>query len=111
MLNVAHSHVYVEIELVWYHWFWYFYKFLLHKLFFSILHVSRDCKRFLTASVRHLFSVVCCKKGHCLETVKFNGCTRERPQYSRDLLRAKTLANWLYCNVRCHVFRNRRRKI
>jgi len=38
--------------------------------------------------------VVYCKKGHCLETVKFNGCTRERPQYSRDLFRAKMLANW-----------------
>ena len=26
---------------------------------------------------------VYCKKGHCLEAVKFYGCTRERPQYSR----------------------------
>jgi len=43
--------------------------------------------------------------------VKFNGCSRERPQYSHDLFRAKTLANWLYCNVGCHVFRNRQRKI
>jgi len=33
------------------------------------------------------------EKGYCLETVKLNGCTREGPQYSRDLLRAKTLAN------------------
>jgi len=49
----------------------------------SILQVSRDRKRLLTASVRHLSSVVYCKKGD------FNGCTRERPQYSRDLLRAK----------------------
>jgi len=74
------------------------------------LQVSRDRKRFLTASVQHLFSVVYCKKGHCLVTVKFNDCTRERPQYSRDLFRAKKLANWLYCNVGCHVFRNRQRK-
>jgi len=80
-------------------------------MIFSILQVSRDRKRLLTASVRHLSSVVCCKKGHCLETVKFNGCTREGPQYSRDLFRAKTLANWLYYNVGCHVFRNRLRKI
>jgi len=51
------------------------------------------------------------KKGHCLETVKLNASTRERPQHSRDLSRAKTLANWLYCNVGCHAFRNRQRKI
>jgi len=55
--------------------------------------------------------VVYCKKGHCLETVEFNGCTRERPQYSRNLFRAKMLANWLYCNVSCHVFRDWQRKI
>jgi len=60
---------------------------------FSILQVSRDRKRLLNASVQHLSSVVYCKKGHCLETVTFNGCTRERPQYSRDLFRTKTLAN------------------
>jgi len=36
---------------------------------FSILQVSRDRKRLLTASVRHLSSVVYCKKGHCLETM------------------------------------------
>jgi len=64
----------------------------------------------LAASVRHLSSVVYCKKD-LLETVKLNGCIRERPQYSPDLFRAKTLANWLYCNVGCHVFRNRQRKI
>ena len=50
-------------------------------MIFSNLQVSRDRKRLLTASARHLFSVVYCKKGHCLETVKFNGCPRERPQY------------------------------
>jgi len=59
-------------------------------MIFSILQVSRDRKRLLTASARHLSSVVYCKKGHCLETVTFNGCTRERPQYSRDLFRAKS---------------------
>ena len=64
-------------------------------MIFNILQVSRDRKRLLTASVRHLYSVVHCKKGHCLETVKFNCCT-QRPQYSYDLFRAKTLANWLY---------------
>jgi len=69
------------------------------------LQVSRGRIR-LTASVQHLSSVVYCKKGHCLETVMFYGCTRERSRYSRDLFRAKTLANWLYCNVDCHVFRN-----
>jgi len=80
-------------------------------MIFSILQVSRDRKRLLAAFVQHLSSVVYCKKGHYLETVKFNGCTRERSQYSRDLFRAKTLANWLCCNVGCHVFRNRQRKI
>ena len=78
---------------------------------FSILQVSRDRKRLLSASVRHLSSVVYYKKCHGLETVKFNSCTRERLQYSRDLFRAKALANWLYCSVGCHVFRNRQRKI
>jgi len=81
------------------------------KMIFSILQVSGDRKRLLTASVRHLSGVVYCNKGHCLETVKFNGCTRVRPQYSRDLFRAKALSNWLYCNVGCRVFRNRQRKI
>jgi len=71
------------------------------KMIFSILQVSRGRRRLLTASVRHLSSVVYCKKCHCRETVKFNGCKRERPQYNRDLFRAKTLANWLYCNVGC----------
>ena len=66
-------------------------------MIFSILHISRD-------HFANLSSVVYCKKGHCFETVKFNGCTRERPQYSRDLFRAKTLANWLYCNLVCYVF-------
>jgi len=36
------------------------------------LQVSTDRKRLLTASVRHLSSVVYCRKGHCLETMKFN---------------------------------------
>jgi len=48
-------------------------------MIFSILQVSRDRKRLLTASVRYLASVAYCKKCHCLEAVKFNGCTRERP--------------------------------
>jgi len=39
-------------------------------MIFSILQISRDRKRLLTASVRHLSGVVYCKKGHCLETVK-----------------------------------------
>jgi len=55
------------------------------------LQVSKDHKRLLTASVRHLFSVVYCNKGHCLATMQFNGCTRERPQYSRDLFRTKNV--------------------
>jgi len=75
-------------------------------MIFGILQVSRDRKRLLTASFQSFSSVVYCKKGHYLETVKFNGCTRERPQYSRNLFRAKTLAHWLYFNVGCHVFIN-----
>jgi len=81
MLDVTHSHVDVLIFLYIFN----------SKIIFSILQVSTDCKRLLTASVRHLSSVVYCKKGHCLETVKFNDCARERPQYSRYLFRAKTL--------------------
>jgi len=80
-------------------------------MIFSILQVSKGSKRLLPASVQHLSSVVHCKKRHCLETVKFNGCTRERPQYSRDMFCAIMLVNWLLCNVRCHEFRNRQCKI
>jgi len=80
-------------------------------MIFSILQVSRDRKRVLTAPVQHSSSLVYCKKGHCPETVKFNGCTHERPQYSRDMFLANTLASWLYCDVGCHVLRNKQRKI
>jgi len=48
-------------------------------MIFSILQVSRDRKRLLTAPVRQLTSVVYCKKARCHETVKFNDCTHERP--------------------------------
>ena len=93
MLGVTHSHVDVEIEFGVVSLILIFLYVFASKMIFSILQVSRDLKRLLTASVRHLSSAVYCKKGHCLETVKFNGCTRERPQYSRDLFRAKRLAN------------------
>jgi len=108
MLDVTHSHVDVETEfgvgsliLI------FFISIFTSKLIFSILQVCRDCKRLLTASVRHISSVIYCKKGHCLETVKFNGCTLERPQCSRDVFHEKTLANWLYCYIGCHIFRNK----
>ena len=80
-------------------------------MIFSILQVSRDNKRLLTASVRHLFSVAYRNKGHCPQQRSSLTAAHMRPQYSRDLFRTKTLANWLYCNVGCHVFRNRQRKI
>ena len=54
-------------------------------MIFSILQVSRDRKRLLTAPARYLSCVVYCKKGHSLEAVKFSDCTRERPQDNRDL--------------------------
>jgi len=54
-------------------------------MIFSILRVSRDRKRLLTASLRHLSSVIYCKKGHCPETVKFNGCH----DHSRDLFQVQ----------------------
>jgi len=111
MLDVTHSHIDVEIEFGVVSLILIFLESFTSKMIFSILQVSSDRKRLLTASVRHLSNVVYCKKGHCHETVKFTGCTREIPQYSRDLFRAKTLANWFYCNVGCHVFRNRQRKI
>jgi len=47
-------------------------------MIFSILQVSIDHKRLLTASVRHLFSVVYCNKGHCLETMKFKTAAHVR---------------------------------
>ena len=64
-------------------------------MIFNILQVSGDHIRLLTAPLWPLFNVVYWNKGHCLETVKFNGCTRVRPKCSRDLFRTKTLANWL----------------
>ena len=111
ILDLTHSYVDVETEfgvvslILIYLWIF------TSKTIFSIFQVSIDRKRLLTASVRRLFNVVYCNKDHCLETVKFNDCTRERHQYNRDLFRTKTLANWLYCNVGCHVFRNRQSKI
>jgi len=80
-------------------------------MIFSILQVSRDRKRLLAASVRHLSSVVYCKKGYCLESVKFNDKHVGDHSTAVILFREKTLANWLYCNVGCHVFRNRQHKI
>ena len=56
---------------------------------FSILQVSRDDKRLLTVSVRHLSSEVHCQKGHCLKTVQFNRCTRVLS--SRCILNIKRL--------------------
>ena len=79
-------------------------------MIFSILQVSRDRKRLLTASVPHLSGVVYCKKVTVLKQWWLTAA-HVRPQYSRDLFRAETLANWLYCNVGCHVFRNRQREI
>jgi len=35
-----------------------------------MMQVSRDRRRLLTATVRHLFSVVYCYNDHCLETVQ-----------------------------------------
>ena len=40
-------------SLVWYRWFCYFINFSFDKIIFRIFQVSRDCKRFWTASVRH----------------------------------------------------------
>jgi len=75
ILDVTHSYVDDErefgvVSLILVHLY-----IFTSKLSFSILQVSRDHKRLLTASARHLFSVVYCNKGHCLETVKY-GCTR-----------------------------------
>jgi len=111
MLNDTPNHVDFETVLgvVWL--ILMFLQIITSKSDFWILQVSRDRKRLLTVFVRQLSRVLCCMKGHCLEAVKSNGCTRERSQYSRDLFRAKTLDNWLYCNVGCLIFRNRRRRI
>jgi len=65
MCDVTHSHVDVLIFLY----------IFTSKIIFSILQVSTDRKRLLTASVRHLSSVVYCGKDHSLETMKLNGCT------------------------------------
>ena len=111
MLDVAHSYLDVESEFCVVSLALIILQIFTSKMIFSILQVSRGRERFLTASVWHLSSVVYCKKWHCLETVKYNGYARKRPQYSRDLFRAKTLADWFYCNVGCNVFRNKQRKI
>jgi len=80
MLDTTHTHVDVGTEFDVVSLILIFLYIFTSKTIFNILQVCRNCKRLLTASVRHLSSVVYCKKGHCLETVKFNGCTRERPQ-------------------------------
>jgi len=71
ILDVTHSYVDVEREFGVVSLILIYLQIFTSKIIFSILQVSRDHKRLLTASLRHLFSVVYCNKGHCLETAKF----------------------------------------
>jgi len=41
-------------SLVWYHWILLVHQFSFNKMIFSIFQVSKDRKRWLTASVRHV---------------------------------------------------------
>jgi len=86
MLMLKHS-------LVWYHWFWYFYKFYF-KNGFSILQVSRDRKRLLTASVRHLSSVVYCQKVAFLK--QWSLTTAHVRDHSTDVI-CFVQKRWLIC--------------
>jgi len=60
MLDVTHSHVDVETEFDVVSLILIFLYISTSKMIFSILQVSGDRKRLLTASVRHLSSVVYC---------------------------------------------------
>ena len=70
----------------------FFINFSFDKMIFSMLHVSGDRERFITASVRY-FSLCnvwyTVRKVIVLRQREFNCCTCERPQYSRDLFRAE----------------------
>ena len=109
ILDVTHSNV--DVETVWYgitdsDTFMNFY----FENDFSILQVSRDRKTLLTASVRHLCSVVYCKKSHCLDQWSLTAA-HVRDHCTAVICFVQTLANLLYCNTGCHVCRNRHRKI
>jgi len=62
MLDVAHSYLDVESEFGVVSLALIILQIFTSKMIFSILQVSRGRERFLTASVRHLSSVVYCKK-------------------------------------------------
>jgi len=80
------------------------------KTIFSIFQVSRDCERYLTASVRHF--TLC---GALLE--RLFSCDNESitaahvRDHSRAIFFSVQKRNWLCCNVGCHIFTNRQRII
>jgi len=62
MLDVTHSNVDVEIEFSVAWLILIFLKIFSSKMIFSILQVSRDRKRLLTAHLWHVSSAVCLRK-------------------------------------------------
>ena len=87
-----------------------FINFSFNKIIFSILQVSRDPERWLTAFVQHF--TLC---GILLE--KLFSCNSESITAARVRDHSTTIicfaqkCKWLYCNVGCRVFRNGQRII
>jgi len=74
-------------------------------MIFSILQVSRDRKRWLTASVRPFtLCGILLEKLISRNNESFAAALCKRQQYS--LICFVHECSWLCCNVDCHVFRN-----
>ena len=85
-------------SLVWHHWFWYFINFSFDKMIFSIFQVSRDGKRWLTASVQHfILCGILLERLSSLKQWEFYSCTCKRPQYSRKNLTGFAVALLVTC--------------
>jgi len=67
MLDVTHSRVDVETEFGMVSLILLFLKFLLQTWFLEFWKFLETAKKLLNASLRHLSSLVYCKKGHCLD--------------------------------------------
>ena len=101
-------------SLVWYHCILLVINFSFNKMIFTIFQVSRDHKRWLTASVRH--STQCCHCGVLLERLFSWNSESFTGAHVRDCSTAWIWFTWrcnlfFFCNIGFHVFRNKQRKI
>ena len=88
-----------------------FINFSFNKIIFSILQVSRDPERWLTAFVQHftLCGILLEKLFSC-NSESITAAARVRG-HSTTIICFAQKCKLLFCNVGCHVFRNRQRII